>query len=107
MQAFAALADPTRRDIVALLAGGERTAGEIAARFDVTQPAISRHLKVLRESGLATVRGDAQRRIYSLNTAELLAAEAWMASQRALWERRFDALGRRLDQMAAKEGDAP
>ena len=66
MQVFEAIAQPTRREILRLLAEGERSAGDIAARFDVTQPAISQHLKVLRESGLVSERRDAQRRIYSV-----------------------------------------
>ena len=63
MEAFAALADPTRRGILELLAAGERSAGEIAGHFRISRPAVSRHLRVLREAGLATAREEAQRRI--------------------------------------------
>jgi DNA-binding transcriptional ArsR family regulator len=103
METFAALADPVRRQIVGMLAGGELTAGEIADRFDITRPAISRHLKVLRQAGLASVRGDAQRRIYALEPAKLTELEQWAAEQRTIWERRFDKLGERLNWMAEQE----
>jgi len=102
MEACAALADPIRKQIVELLASGDRTAGDIAARFAVTRPAISRHLRVLRESGLATFRGDAQRRIYQLDTAPLVELQDWIGAQRRLWDGRLDALGRHLDTMEAK-----
>ena len=99
MQVCAALADPIRAEIVELLATGDRTAGEIAARFDVSRPAVSRHLRVLRETGLATVRNEAQRRVYRLNPAPLLDLDDWMRRQRRHWEARLDALGRHLDRM--------
>lgn len=105
MHTCEALADPTRRDIVEILAAGEQTAGDIASRFEVTRPAVSRHLRILREAGIATVREDATRRIYGLNPAPLIALEQWIVDQRTLWESRLDALGRHLDQMAAGEGD--
>ena len=103
METFAALADPVRRQIVGMLAERERTAGEIADRFDITRPAISRHLKILREAGLAKVRGDAQRRIYALQPAKLGELERWAADQRRVWEGRFDRLGERLDWMETQE----
>lgn len=103
MSPFDALADPVRREIVALLAAGERSAGEIVARFDISQPAVSRHLKVLREAGLAEVRADAQRRIYALNPAPLIDLERWLAQQRTIWERRLDRLGVHLDDTAKEE----
>ena len=105
MQACEALADPIRREIVELLAGGERTAGDIAARFDVTRPAVSRHLRVLRNAGIAVVREDATRRIYGLNLEPLVELEQWIATQRTLWESRLDELGRHLDRMATTEGE--
>ena len=104
MQATAeALADPIRRDIVELLAHGEQTAGAIAERFAVTRPAVSRHLRVLREAGIATYREEATRRIYGLNPAPLADLEQWIAAQRSLWERRLDHLGDHLDRMAETE----
>jgi DNA-binding transcriptional ArsR family regulator len=103
MQALAVLADPVRLEIVELLAQSERTAGEIAAHFPVSGPAISRHLRVLRESGVATYRQDAQRRIYALNPASLEEVEDWAAGLLRTWHQRFDALGKHLDELAAKE----
>ena len=92
MHALAALADPTRRRIVELLAEREREAGEIASHFDVSRPAVSRHLRVLREHGLVRARSEAQRRIYSLDPAPLAEVDAWLAKYRAFWTNRLDAL---------------
>ena len=103
MQVCAALADPIRVEIVELLAERDMAAGEIAERFDVSRPAVSRHLRVLRESDLVTVRGDAQRRVYSLNPGPLDELGDWMERNRRLWERRLDDLGRHLDRMAEEE----
>jgi DNA-binding transcriptional ArsR family regulator len=82
---FAALADPTRRKIVEMLATRELRAGEIAKRFDMTAPAVSQHLKLLREAGLVHVRRDAQRRIYALNPPGLAELDAWLARFRRFW----------------------
>jgi len=92
MNALEALAEPTRRRIVELLAGGERSAGEIASRFDTSRPGVSRHLRVLREHGLVHVRGDAQRRLYSLDPTPLAELDAWLARYRGFWTNRLDAL---------------
>jgi DNA-binding transcriptional ArsR family regulator len=97
MEAFAALADPTRRQIVELLAEGERSAGEIARQFTMTQPAVSQHLRALREAGLVRVRNDAQRRMYSLNPRGLREIDAWVSRYRAFWITHLDALERALD----------
>ena len=78
-QTFDAIAQPTRREIMRLLAGGELSAGEVGARFDVTQPAISQHLKVLRESGLVAERRDGTRRIYSVRPEGLADLQAFLA----------------------------
>ena len=104
MDVFAALADPTRREIVALLAAGERTAGDIAGRFDMAGPSVSRHLKVLRESGLITYRSEAQSRIYLLNAARLVQVQQWMQAQIDLCRERFDRLGVHLGRMKKREG---
>jgi DNA-binding transcriptional ArsR family regulator len=96
MLTFAALSDPTRRGIVEMLAERERTAGEIVARFDMTAPAISQHLKVLREAKLVSVRVDGQRRIHSLDPEGLHEIEAWISKTRRFWEKRLDALEREL-----------
>ena len=82
MIGFAALADPTRRRILEMLAARELPAGDIARRFDMTPPAVSQHLKLLREAGLVHVRRDAQRRIYALNPHGLAELDAWMAKFR-------------------------
>lgn len=92
MQALEALADPTRRRIVELLAERDRDAGEIASYFEVSRPAVSRHLRVLREHGLVQSRGLAQRRIYSLDPEPLEEIDAWLSKYRAFWANRLDAL---------------
>ena len=92
MKALEALADPTRLHIVELLAEGELTAGEIASRFHTSRPAVSRHLRVLREHGLVTAREDAQRRIYSLDPGPLAELDDWLARYRGFWANRLDAL---------------
>ncbi len=84
MSVLAALADPVRREIVELLAAGEMGAGEIAARFPVSRPAISRHLRVLREAGLVTDEVRAQRRVYRLERAPLALLDGWLDRFRPL-----------------------
>lgn len=96
MSCFVALADPTRRRIVEMLAIQDRTAGEIVEAFDMSGPAISQHLKVLKEARLVAVRPEGQRRIHSLNPAGLEELEAWVATTRRFWESRLDALEREL-----------
>ena len=106
MQSLLAIADPTRRRIVELLAVRERTAGELVAEFDMSAPAISQHLKVLRESGLVTVRVEAQSRVQMLNPAGFDELEAWMEKTRSVWSGRLDALERELrseDEREAKK----
>jgi DNA-binding transcriptional ArsR family regulator len=92
VQALEALADPTRRRIVELLAERDRDAGEIASQFQVSRPAVSRHLRVLREHGLVQARGVAQRRVYSLDPQPLEEIDAWLSKYRRFWENRLDAL---------------
>lgn len=92
MDQFVALADPTRRRIVELLAEGDRSAGDIAGRFATSQPAVSRHLRLLRECGLVTVRPVAQQRIYSLEPDPLNELADWVDRTRDLWMTRFDAI---------------
>lgn len=96
MHAFAALADPTRREIVDVLARGERSAGELARRFTITQPAVSQHLRALRDAGIVRVRRDAQRRIYSLDSRGLAQIDAWLSRYRAFWNKRLNSLERVL-----------
>jgi len=79
MDAFEALADPTRRRIIEMLADRELAAGEIARRFDMTPPAVSQHLKILRNAALVRVRNDAQRRMYALDPTGLAEFEQWLS----------------------------
>jgi DNA-binding transcriptional ArsR family regulator len=102
MEAFSALADPVRAEIVQLLSAGDLSAGDIASRFPISRPAVSRHLSVLRRSRLVRVRGEAQRRVYSLDTDGLDDVDRWVEQCRAVWNRRLDALGAHLDAVAAK-----
>jgi DNA-binding transcriptional ArsR family regulator len=99
MDVYEALADPTRRQIVTLLATGERSAGDIAERFPIAGPSVSRHLKVLRESGLITYRREATSRFYRLEPAPLDEVRQWMDAQLDLAKARFDRLGAHLDAM--------
>ena len=103
MDVYGAIADPTRREIIAMLARGEKTAGEIAAKFDIAGPSVSRHLKVLRESGVVSFRTEAQSRIYTLEARRLQEAERWMRRQIDLLHQRFDALEDHLNEMKKRE----
>lgn len=96
MQSLEAIADPTRRRIVELLAQRERTTGEIVAEFDLSAPAISQHLNVLRETGLITTRAEGQTRIQSLNGEGLDDLARWLERTRGAWSRRLNALEREL-----------
>lgn len=96
MQSLLAIADPTRRRIVELLAKRDRTAGELVEEFDVSGPAISQHLNVLREAGLVVTRAEGQTRIQSLNPAGFDEVEAWLQKTRSIWSSRLDALEREL-----------
>lgn len=96
MHSLEALADPTRRRIVELLAQRDRTVGEIVAEFDISAPAISQHLKVLREAGLISSRVEAQSRIQTLNAHGLQEIQAWLATTLNFWSQRLDALEQAL-----------
>ena len=96
MQSLLAIADPTRRRIVELLATRDRTSGELVDEFDMSAPAISQHLNVLREAGLVTTRVEGQSRIQTLNPAGLDDIEAWLERTRSFWSQRLDALEREL-----------
>ncbi|HVV13168.1 metalloregulator ArsR/SmtB family transcription factor [Amycolatopsis sp.] len=95
---FEVLAEPRRREILDLLRTGERPVGDLVEQLELTQPAVSKHLKVLREAGLVEVRHDAQRRWYRLCPQPLAELDAWLAPYRALWTASFDALERHLDE---------
>jgi DNA-binding transcriptional ArsR family regulator len=103
MHPLSALADPSRRRIVELLGGGEISAGEIAGQFQISAPAVSQHLKALREAGLVRVRIEGQRRIYSLDPEGLAAVDAWLLEVRRFWDGRLDGLERAL--IEEKEND--
>jgi DNA-binding transcriptional ArsR family regulator len=98
------LAEPNRRRILDLLRGGERPVGELVTALGLSQPAVSKHLRVMREAGLVCVRSDAQRRFYRLNPEPLRQLDEWLAPYRALWERSLDALETHLDATHLEEG---
>jgi DNA-binding transcriptional ArsR family regulator len=94
---FAALAEPTRRSILDLLRDGERPVGDLVDHLRLSQPAVSKHLRVLRDAGLVDVRVDAQRRFYRVRPEPLAEVDAWLAPYRRLWTRSLDALGKHLE----------
>lgn len=96
---FEVLAEPRRRQILDLLRDGERPVGDLVDELALSQPAVSKHLKVLRDAGLVEVRQDAQRRWYRLRPAPLLEIDAWLEPYRDLWRNRLDALEAHLDRM--------
>ena len=97
MDAFTALADPTRRRIIEALAAGESSFGDLANRFEMSRPAVSQHLKLLKEAGIVASRPDAQRRIYRLNDDSLDEIEAGLGKVRDYWSQRLDKLERLLE----------
>lgn len=104
---FEVLAEPRRRQILDLLRDGERPVGELVERLGLTQPAVSKHLRVLREAGLVEARQDAQRRWYRLRPEPLTEIEAWLAPYRRLWNTHLDALERHLDTMPDADAEPP
>jgi DNA-binding transcriptional ArsR family regulator len=95
---FSALADPTRRQVLDLLSRRERAAGELGRAFPhISQPGISRHLRVLREAGLVKVRQDRQFRVYSLRSERLAEVDAWISKYRGFWETELDSLEAHLE----------
>jgi DNA-binding transcriptional ArsR family regulator len=99
---FEALGDPIRARIVELLAERDLEAGTIASRFDVSRPAVSRHLRVLREAGVVASRGEATKRVYSLRPESLIEVITWTERLRKRNEASLDALGKHLDEMKRK-----
>ena len=97
MDAFEAIAEPNRRRILDLLRVGERPAGDLVDALAISQPGVSKHLRLLREAGLVRVRADGQRRLYSLDPARLAPLEAWLEPYRAFWRSKLDALEEHLD----------
>jgi DNA-binding transcriptional ArsR family regulator len=112
MHAFDVLGDPVRRRILELLSAGEHSSGDIVSvvqrEFGITQPAVSQHLKVLRDSGFASVRSEGARRLYSVEVMPLREVDAWLDPFRGFWEPRLEALateiarGKRKRRLAGK-----
>ncbi len=103
MDKYSALADPTRRKIIELLAQhGELPATQISDQFPISAPAISQHLKVLRQARLVQVEKQAQQRIYRIDPEALLELEQWASRVRRLWDQRFDALEKILEEETRK-----
>ena len=94
---FAVLAEPSRRDILDLLRDGERSVGELVDQLDLSQPDVSKHLRVLRDAGFVESRAVAQRRLYRLRPEPLVAIDEWLAPYRRLWTRSLDDLERHLE----------
>lgn len=101
--AFEVLAEPNRRRILDLLRVAERPVGDLVDELAVSQPAISKHLRILREAGLVEVRSDAQRRLYRVCAEPLRAVQEWLEPYRQLWESRLDELEQHLDAMPEVE----
>jgi DNA-binding transcriptional ArsR family regulator len=101
--AFDVIADPTRRRILELIRDRERSVGDLVTELTVSQPGVSKHLRVLRDAGLVDVRADAQRRWYRLRAEPLAEVDAWIAPYRRFWADRLDALERHLDDEADRK----
>jgi DNA-binding transcriptional ArsR family regulator len=101
---FEVIAEPTRRRILDLLLAGERPVGDLVMALAMSQPAISRHLRVLRDAGLVRTRTDAQRRLYRLDPGPLSAMDEWLQPYRKFWAARLDSLERHLDAMDDDDG---
>ena len=98
VSAYAALAEPHRRQILDLLRGGERPAGDLVQSLQLSQPGVSKHLKVLREVGLVAVRAQGKQRLYALRPEPLAEIDQWLEPYRAFWSQRLDALERHLEE---------
>jgi DNA-binding transcriptional ArsR family regulator len=94
---YAALAEPHRRQILDLLRGAERSVGELVAHLGISQPGVSKHLRVLREAGLVAARAEGRQRRYALRTDPLAEVDAWLEPYRAFWSSQLDALERHLE----------
>jgi DNA-binding transcriptional ArsR family regulator len=99
MSVFDVLAEPNRRRILDLLRASERSVGQLVERLELSQPAVSKHLRILREAGLVDVRVDAQRRLYRVRSEPLQAMDQWLAPYRRMWASRLEDLERHLDRM--------
>jgi DNA-binding transcriptional ArsR family regulator len=101
LSTFDVLAEPTRRRILDLLMQDEQPVGDLVASLDISQPGVSKHLRVLRDAGLVEARTEAQRRIYRVRPEPLAEIDAWLAPYRRLWAAQLDALERHLDETEA------
>src|SRR5215475_4228948 len=97
--AFSVIAEPSRRAILSLLASAERSVGDIEQQLQLSQPSVSKHLRVLREAGFVDSRVDAQRRLYRIRPEPLMQVDAWLAPFRRYWSTQLDALERHLDRL--------
>jgi DNA-binding transcriptional ArsR family regulator len=97
---FAIIAEPNRRAILSLLASNEQSVGDLERQLQMTQPSVSKHLRVLREAGFVEARVEAQRRVYAIRPQPLMEVDAWLAPFRRFWTTHVDALERHLDRMA-------
>jgi DNA-binding transcriptional ArsR family regulator len=107
MDVFTAIVEPRRRQILDHLRAGPASVNELVGVLGMPQPAVSKHLRVLRDGGLVVSRAAAQRRIYSLNHQPLVDVDAWLDPYRQLWERSLDALGAHLDRTHPPTGQEP
>ena len=109
--AFAIIAEPSRRALLSLLATSERSVGELQRRLRMSQPSVSKHLRVLREAGFVESRVEAQRRVYQLRPEPFMEVDSWLAPFRRFWSAHVDALERHLDRMerrpSPKHGKRP
>jgi DNA-binding transcriptional ArsR family regulator len=103
--AFNAVAEPRRRQLVELLAGGERAVGDLVDALGMGQPQVSKHLRVLREVGVVAVREDGRRRLYRLNAAALKPIHDWVASYEHLWSQRYELLDGVLEDLKKEQSD--
>jgi len=97
--AFSIVAEPNRRAILSLLLSSERSVGELERELDLSQPSVSKHLRVMRDAGFVESRIEAQRRLYRLRPEPLMELDAWLVPFRRFWSRHVDALERHLDRM--------
>lgn len=98
MTAYAAVAEPHRRLILDLLRGGEQSVGDLVEQVGLSQPGVSKHLRVLREAGLVGTRAEGKQRLYTLRARPLAELDAWLEPYRALWAEQLDALERHLEE---------
>jgi DNA-binding transcriptional ArsR family regulator len=103
--AFNAVAEPQRRRILDLLAGGERPVGDVVRELALTQPQVSKHLRVLREVGAVSVRDDGRRRLYRVDATALKPIHDWVSDYARLWEERFTAIDGLLEELQTQEED--